>query len=215
MRLFLSSYRMGAHPQEFAELRSGNNQVAVIMNATDEFDPSLRPKYYERERADLGAIGLEATELDLRDFFGRNEQLATALGKFGLVWVTGGNSFVLRRAMRQSGFDTIGSSLVRSESLVYGGYSAGAVVATPTLRHIDLVDDPRVVPDGYDPVVIYDGMGYYSKSIAPHYRSDHPESELMEQSVERFVADGMPYQPLKDGQVIVISGDEERLTGPN
>jgi dipeptidase E len=212
MRLFLSSYRTGMNPQEFADLHGGNNQVAVIMNATDEFEPALRPTYYERERADLSAIGLDATELDLRDFFGKSEQLPAVLGKFGLVWVTGGNSFVLRRAMRQSGFDSVGSSLVRAEALVYGGYSAGAVVATPTLRHIDLVDNPRVVPEGYDAGVIYEGLGFYNKSMAPHYRSDHPESEVMERIVARFIEDDIPYQPLKDGQAIVVTRDEVRLS---
>lgn len=33
------------------------------------------------------------------------ESLEAKLKEFGLVWAVGGNTFLLRRAMRQSGFD--------------------------------------------------------------------------------------------------------------
>jgi dipeptidase E len=120
------------------------------------------------------------------------------------VWVTGGNSFVLRRAMRQSGFDEIASVLVRDGVLVYGGYSAGAVVATPTLKGIDLDDDPDELPDEYAAEVIWDGLGLYPKSIAPHYKSDHPESAIIDRVVEYFAANAMPYVTLRDGEAIVV-----------
>jgi dipeptidase E len=196
----------------FAELADANRTVAVVMNAADVFEPSRRPLYFERERADMARIGLTATELDLRDYFSRHhDQLAHDLAGFGLVWVVGGNSFVLRRAMHQSGFDVVGREAVKSGVLAYGGYSAGAVVATPTLRHIDLDDDPRAIPDGYAADPIYDGLGLYDKSIAPHWRSDHPESEVMEQIVSRFEAESMPYQALRDGEAVVLIDGVERL----
>ncbi len=211
MRLFLSSYRFGAHAEEFAALAGPNKTVALVMNAADVFESNRRPLYVERERADLSAVGLTATELDLRDYFDQRDRLAQDLAAFGIVWVVGGNSFVLRRAMRQSGFDVVGRRAVADGTLVYGGYSAGAVVATPTLRHIDLDDDPTAIPTGYAAEPIYDGLGLYSKSIAPHWRSDHPEAEVMEQIVGRFEADAMPYQPLRDGEVVVVQDGVERL----
>lgn len=48
------------------------------------------------------------------------------------------------------------------------GYSAGAVVATPTLCGIELVDPPDDVPRGYDAPIPWDGMGLVDFSVAPH-----------------------------------------------
>ena len=53
--------------------------------------------------------------------------------------MVGGNSFLLLRAMKQSGFDKLIVPLVENDILVYAGFSAGAVLATPTLHGIELV----------------------------------------------------------------------------
>jgi dipeptidase E len=101
--------------------------------------------------------------------------------------------------MRQSGFD-----LIQDGALVYGGFSAGAVVATPTLKGIELVDDPHEIPDGYEPEVIWEGLGLYDAAIAPHYKSDHPESAAIDRVVAYFERNNLPYKPLHDGEAIVV-----------
>jgi dipeptidase E len=123
----------------------------------------------------------------------------------------GGNSFVLRRAMRLSGFDKLIGNFVNDNSLVYGGFSAGAVVATKTLRGIDLVDDPNSLPEDYPQNVVWEGLGFVDFSIAPHYRSDHPESESIENVVEYFQASNMPYKALRDGEVLVVRDENVLL----
>src|SRR6185436_14132396 len=95
-------------------------------------------------------LGLDAEELDLRVYFGDAPRLRRALEPFGLIWAVGGNSFVLGRAMRASGLDEIAVERVTAGDLVWAGFSAGAIVATTTLRGIDLDDDPNEVPDGYE-----------------------------------------------------------------
>lgn len=175
------------------------------MNAADNFGPAKRPDYLRQEIASLLTIGLEGEELDLRDYFNDHHGLSARLQHYGGIWIMGGNSFTLRRAMRQSGFDAIAPTLVANDQLVYGGFSAGAVVATPTLRGIDLVDDPYQVPDGYTTTVIWEGLGFYEKSIAPHYKSDHPESAVIDTVVAYFEREAMPYTALRDGEVIVLA----------
>ena len=97
---------------------------------------------------------------------------------------------------------------------MWSGFSAGAVVAAPTLAGIDLVDDPNVVPDGYEGTeLVWDGLNFVSYSIAPHYRSDHPESGIIDDVVARFERDGMPYRALRDGEAIVIRGGDEQVVG--
>ena len=51
-----------------------------------------------------------------------------------LIWVNGGNVFLLRRAMQQSGLDNVIIERKSDDGFVYSGYSAGACVVGPTLR---------------------------------------------------------------------------------
>jgi len=211
MKLYLSSYFLGNHPEELAKLVGSNKKVGIIMNAADIYGNEKRPTYLENEIEKMKAIGLTAEELDLRDYFNASAQLKTKLQDYGLVWVMGGNSFTLRQAMRMSGFDSIIKDLVASESLVYGGFSAGSCVAAQTLKGIELVDNPEQIPEGYDTEIIWEGLGLVDFSIAPHYRSEHPESEEIEKVVKYFEDKRMPYKALHDGEVLVINGDDVRL----
>lgn len=204
MKLYLSSYFLGNDPDKFAALFASNKKVAIIMNAADAYGPAKRPDYLKKEIASLAEVGLKGEELDLRDYFDSRDMLAAKLGQYGGVWVMGGNSFVLRRAMSQSGFDQYAPPLIRDNQLAYGGFSAGAVVATKTLKGIELVDDPNQLPEGYDAKIIWKGLGLYDKSIAPHYKSDHPESPAIDKVVAYFDEANMSYVTLPDGEAIVV-----------
>ena len=120
------------------------------------------------------------------------------------------NAFVLRRAMKQSGFDDVITGMLERDEIVYGGFSAGAVVATPTLRGIELMDDPAAVPAGYDPEVVWDGLGLIDYSIVPHFRSPHVESAAAERAVRHMMGRGMRYRALRDGEVIVWTETRKR-----
>src|SRR5690606_29223683 len=89
------------------------------------------------------------------------------------------------------------------DQIVYGGFSAGAVVAAPTLRGIDLMDDPAEVPAGYESQATWDGLGLIDYSIVPHFRSPHPESAAAERAARHMSSHGMRYRALRDGDVIV------------
>lgn len=109
--------------------------------------------------------------------------------------------------MRQSGLDEILREHISDDEIVYGGFSAGACVVGPTLKGVDLVDDPNVVPKGYEKEVIWDGVGLVDFSFAPHFQSYHPESEAMNKVVEFYKTNNMPFRALKDGEVIIQSID--------
>jgi hypothetical protein len=38
----------------------------------------------------------------------------------------------------------------------------------------------------------------------PHYKSDHPESYLIDKVVEQYQKDGTQFKALTDGEVIII-----------
>jgi len=206
MRLYLSSYRIGDRAGSLLALLGNGRHAAVIENALDNISPAARELYRNGAYdpvAELGSLGIAATPLDLRQYFGDPEGLRARLAQFDLCWVTGGNAFVLRRAMKQSGFDDVIVDMLDNDEIVYGGFSAGAVVATPSLESIHLMDDPDEAPAGYDRETIWDGLGLIDHAIVPHYRSPHPESAAAERAVRHLCGRGLRYRALRDGEVIV------------
>lgn len=213
MRLYLSSFKIGNQPQKLAELVGENKHALVIMNAMDNW-PDKRKVYLQSESEVLERLGFTTSELDLRDYFDKEDAqdpIEQQLTKASLVWVNGGNTFVLRRAMKQSGFDNLIIKFLKADRLVYGGFSAGVVLLSPSLRGLELIDDPKQVPEGYDQEVVWDGLGLINYSVAVHYKSDHPESALMDQEIEYYKKNHIPYKPLSDGQVIIINGEKTEV----
>ena len=218
MRLYLSSLRFGDAFPHLLDMAGQGARAGVVMNAVD-FIPREQREAYARNVYDPAAIlrehGLHASDLDLRAYFGDTEGLARALADLDLVWVAGGNSFLLRRAMRQSGFDRVGVALIEQDKLVYGGWSAGAVVACPDLRGIDLIDDPNQLAEGYDPAPVYDGLNLIAFHLVPHYESDHPESEAAGRTAAYLLDHALPYRTLKDGDVLIRDADGIRAYEKN
>lgn len=205
MKLYLSSYRLGNETNKLVSMVQENRRAAVIFNALD-FSSDLERKQstINRELNDLAELGLDPEEFDLRPYFGNPELLKEKIARYGLIWIIGGNTFVLRRAMNQSGFDRFLIENQNNDTFVYAGYSAGVCVLAPTLRGIDLVDDPRIVPEGYQEDIIWEGLSLINYCIATHYKSDHYESELINKTVEYFIENKILFKALRDGEVIII-----------
>lgn len=217
MRLYLSSYRIGDRAGSLLALLGSGKRVAVISNALDNISETARSIYRDEvydPHVELAALGLVTEELDLRRYFGDASGLQRRLGDYDLVWVLGGNAFVLRRAMRLSGFDDVIVELLDRDAIAYGGFSAGAVVAAPSLRGFELMDDPGEVPNGYAPDPIWEGLGLIDHAIVPHYRSPHPESAAAELVVRHLSSQGLRYRALRDGEVIVWTEHRAIASGP-
>lgn len=216
MRLYLSSYRIGDHGRRLRELVQAQLRACVIMNGMDGSGASQRGELFERTAGDLSELGFDVTELDLRDYFGSSAEVGRGLEEFDLIWANGGNAFTLNMAMRQSGFAAELKSLLLADELVYGGYSAGAVVAGNTLRGIELVDsaDPaEAVPPGYRSEISWEGLRLVDYAVVPHYRSDHWESEKIERVVGFYMEEEIPHRALRDGEVILVDDrNHEHLT---
>ena len=204
MKLYLSSYRLGDNSDTLSRMIKGSRRVAVIRNALDfSSDRARLDISRDREFADLRSLDLEPVDLDLRDYFARPLQLRAQLCSVDAVWVVGGNAFILRRAMSETGLDHLLMSGSLGPEFVYAGYSAGACVASLTLQGIENVDRPDVVPDGYPVGPIWDGLGLVHFAIAPHYRSNHPDTEEIEKSVAYFIDHEIPFIKLRDGEAYV------------
>lgn len=214
MRLFLASYRTGDALPELLRMAGPGARAAVIANATDFIPPADRERYRRGVHdpvAEFRALGLDAFDLDLRRYFRRPEALLAVLQETRLVWATGGNAFLLRRAMRQSGFDAIAPGLVWAGRLAYGGWSAGACVAAPSLRGLELMDDPTVLAEGYDPEPVWEGLGLVDAAIVPHWRSAHAEADAAEACATFMARERIPHRTLRDGDVLIQNGETLEL----
>ncbi|MEU9038438.1 Type 1 glutamine amidotransferase-like domain-containing protein [Streptomyces sp. NPDC048352] len=205
MRLFLSSWKLGDSPELLDDLVKGARTAAVVGNALDALPAPQRQRATGREVAMLRDRGYGVTEVDLRDHFGDAATLADRLSGFGVVWVHGGNPFVLRLAMALSGADEILTDLLDRDALVYAGWSAGACVLSPSLRGLELVDDPADAVTAYGRQAVWEGLGLLDYAFVPHYRSPIPESESIERVVERYDREGVLYRVFRDGEVTLVS----------
>lgn len=204
MRMYLSSFDLGNASSQLSGLAPAG-RVALIMNALDN-----RYEARERWRVDqtqkLEALGLTVCDLDLRDFLSASDQLGQRLRELDMVWINGGNAFILRRAMKLSGMDTAIVDLLKRDEIVYAGFSAAAVVLSQSLHGLEAVDDPHDVPAGYPAEIEWTGLGILPFSIVVHHQSDHSESVAAEKEIEHYERSNIPYRTLRDGEAFIVHG---------
>ncbi|GLQ11427.1 hypothetical protein GCM10007913_33590 [Devosia yakushimensis] len=203
MRLYLSSFDIGDDPTELVKL-APDGRVGIIMNALDNF-PDARQSWQDTQTEKLSGLGFTVEPLDLREHFGPASQIKEKLAQLDAVWVNGGNTFVLRRAMALSDFDVAIREALGNDRIAYAGFSAAAVVLHKSLQGLELVDDPNDVPEGYPSDVPWEGLDMLPFSIVVHFASEHSESEGASKEADFYRANGIPFKTLNDGQALVIS----------
>jgi len=209
MRMYLSSFDLGNAASELVSLCPAG-RVALIMNALDN-RPEGREIWRRAQSRKLEALGLTVSDLDLRDFFGATDRLRDRLREHDMVWINGGNAFLLRRAMKLSGMDAAMVDLLERDEIVYAGFSAAAVILAQSLRGLEAVDDPDDVPAGYPAEIEWNGLGILPFAIVVHHQSDHPESAAVEIEIEHYKRTNTRYRTLRDGEAFVVRGGLETI----
>ena len=209
MRLYLSSFRIGNCPERLVELAGGGPRAAVIANAMDPAPADVRRNAVLLELDALTALGFTAEEVDLRD-----ADAGEALAEYDVLWLRGGNTFVLRSALARSGAEAGIRRRLVEDRVLYAGYSAGSCVLAPSLRGLEAVDPPEAVTATYGDPPRWDGLGVLGHAVVPHVDSpDHHESAACTRVAERYRAEGVPHVALRDGQVLVVDGDTSSVCG--
>jgi dipeptidase E len=164
MKLFLSSVGI-PNGQAYQALFEGvaDRSVAVIFNAWDVY-PAEKSRPFLYATQDLfAAMDFRHELVDLKQYAKKPSELSAALQRYSALWIMGGNSFYLNWLLREAGFDQIIRPLM-AQGLVYGGESAGAVVAGRTLHGAEHIDNPALAP-----AEVWDGMGLVDFNIVPHW----------------------------------------------
>jgi len=202
MKFYLSSYKVGKETARLKKLVPKGKRLGFVPNALDYVDSNARKESNEKNMKDLADLGIGVEMLDLQDYFGKQDRLKKKIEELGGIWVRGGNTFVLRQAMRLSGLDVILKNM-KKKNFLYGGYSAGGCVLSPKLDFLQQVDNSKITPY-YDKTVVWEGLGLIDYAFLPHYKSDHPESKAIDKEVQYCKDHKILFKTLRDGEVIII-----------
>lgn len=210
MKLYLSSHGFGNHLDKLQQMVGEDKRVLFVGNAGDYLPAAERAQHLVEKKQEFEAAGFEFFELDLRNYFRSPDTLRPIIEAASFLWVSGGNTFVLRRAFAYSGLDSLLNAPLKN-GLTYGGSSAGSIILTKTLHGTEYGDDPYQVPKGYKEEIIWDGLGLVYPQLVPHYGSDWFADEAQAMA-DYFDQNGLKYETLRDGEVYVVDGKyEEKL----
>ncbi|MFO0920779.1 MAG: Type 1 glutamine amidotransferase-like domain-containing protein [Candidatus Saccharimonadales bacterium] len=204
MKLYLTSYRVPV-PEELFKLvdkKPEEIKLAIIPNAKDYY--SERPRNFKIKQTIESFNSIRLTNhqiVDLRDE--TRLHLLNTLSEFDIIWCVGGNTFCLMEAIKNSGFDWVIKQLING-GIVYGGESAGAIVAGTTLRGVEFADEPEFVDK-----VIWEGIGLIDRIIVPHVGSQNYGNGVDE--LIRLHENNEKLVKLSDHEVLVVEQDKYKV----
>ncbi len=150
----------------------------------------------------MRAKGYDVTPLDIEGY--SSSELKKFLADKNAIFMEGGNTCYLLRAMRATGFDKVIKELL-PQGLIYMGGSAGAYVACPTIemalwRH----------QDKYDHYGLTDlsAMNLVPFSVSVHYAPEHHDPVVQGIAASRYSV-----RILTDEQAILVKDGKAQLLG--
>jgi dipeptidase E len=208
MKLYLTSYRIPVPDELFAMLpkSSPETKLAYIPNAKDYKSPSEYQESMEDVRLYSEQLGFSGDVVDLR-MFTTSQALYEKLKAYDLIWVLGGNTFILRHEMRRSGFDSIIGKLLEA-GRVYIGESAGAIVAGANLKGAEVADEPELAKE-----LVWEGLTLADLIIAPH--ADSQDFPGYVDFMMEFYKGDKRLTLLNDNQALVIEGSQQKIVTGN
>ncbi len=90
--------------------------------------------------------GLDYEFLDLKKYKNKTDELKAKLDSADFIYISGGNTFYLYYWVIESGLHEIIKDQIEN-GLIYAGSSAGSVIAGPTLKYFDIVDNIEISPE--------------------------------------------------------------------
>jgi peptidase E len=82
--------------------------------------------------------------------------------------------------------------------VIYGGDSAGAIIAGPTLKYYDSADDPKLAQEA-----MYDALNLVDVAILPHWGSGE-YGHVLGTIEEKLKADGYKTRRLTDNEYLLV-----------
>jgi len=156
--------------------------------------------YVERTRQKMDELNYFFTEYDI---VGKSEEeLKKALSSHDVVYVEGGNTFCLLKAVRDTAFDKVVRDAIEN-GLVYWGVSAGAYIACPSIIM-------ATWSDRFDRCGVTD---WSAMNLVPFLIKAHYTPDMLETLKEKSKDLQFPLRVLNNQQAVLVRNGEVQLIG--
>jgi len=176
----------------------GELKLGHVMTASK---PEPNKTYVTEHIKQLKVLGLSVEDIDIE---GKTlEELREFFKDKDIIYVQGGNTFYLLKAVKESGFDKLVPELL-DEGKIYIGISAGSMICGPTIETAGWKNvDANVV--GLKDLT---ALGLVPFIIFVHYRPEHRETILESAPRSKY-----PLKILTDDQAILVQDGKYQLVG--
>ncbi len=191
---------------KFIEKDPSTQSVAVIVNATKS--QTKKVKKTKKVKRRFAEIGFDSTKIEMFDLNIRNPR---DLSEFDIIYVLGGNPFVLLDEVRKSKANMVLKELTHQEKIMMG-YSAGALLFGPSL---DLMNDVDSLL-GFNEIQLQNlsCLEIYDFLIFPHYEEFTSEVEGLAEEIDQFeLKSNYKIHRLNDHEGIIFENGKMRLIG--
>lgn len=176
MKLFLTSSCISENLREpflkFLGKPASEIKLYFIPTASDGDSSQF---YTAKSMDDFQEIGINPIWYSLK--FKTKEQIHEELADADVIWVNGGNTFYLLDVARSVGFIDVCNDLVRNKGVMYGGTSAGSILATPSIEIAGWGDDADPNDVGIQNL---DALHFVNILTQVHYNPSRHKSMLLE-----------------------------------
>ena len=172
-------------------------KILYVTTASKKVNDS---SYVERTRQKMDELNFSYTEFDI---VGKSEEeLKKALSDSDILYVEGGNTFYLLKAVRDTGFEKIVKEAIEN-GLVYWGVSAGAYIACQSIIM-------ATWSDRFDRCGVTD---WTAMNLVPFFIKAHYTPDMLGTLKEKSNDLQLPLRVLNDDQVVMMKDGEVQLTG--
>ena len=198
--LFLSSagVRFPIIEKELLKILPKNTKQIKVCMITTAHKYEKNIDFALQDISKLKSMGFEVTQIDLT---GKNEtELENLLIDKDIIYVEGGNTFVLLDEVNKSGFAKVLDKLL-DKGIIYLGVSAGSYIACPT---IDMCDSKENIPGLKNLTAL---------NLVPFLMSVHYNRPKYKKIRDGVLNSKYPVKILSDDQALLIQDDKVKLVG--
>ena len=156
--------------------------------------------YVGRTRQKMDELNFSYPEFDI---VGKSEEeLKKALSSSDILYIEGGNTFYLLKAVHDTGFEKIIKEAIKN-GLVYWGVSAGAYIACPSIIM-------ATWSDRFDRCGVTD---WIAMNLVPFLIKAHYTPDMLDALKEKSKDLQFPLHVLNDEQAVLVKDGEVQLIG--
>jgi dipeptidase E len=202
-KLFLASYfaDVSKHLPVFTGGNCSGKTVTFIPTASIVEKVNF---YVGAAKKALEKLGLITDELDVSK--ASKDEIKTKLAGNDYIFISGGNTFYLLQELKRTGADQMIVEQI-GKGKIYIGDSAGSIVTSPNIEHVELMDDKKAA----ETLTNYQGLGVVDFYPVPHH-TNLPFKKAVEKILLQY-GNVMDLRPMSNKQAITVYGDKVELIG--